>query len=171
MFQQKHTVNKCSFSKMQFYQASRRGKDETRFRREMCQHLPSCATGSEKWVALHSHKQTESRQAMGDKDSQDAINRANDLTPPSRPTPLFCAATPPSSAPHNEDFFFSLRLNDILTVCLSLRDPWIQPGSFTVYSSVFFWLCKGSLFNVRMSQVNPIPKSNGISDEEKIMAG
>lgn len=107
MFQLKHTVNKCSFSKMEFDKASR-GAVETKMkhrRRELCQHLPSCATGSEKRIALHSRKQTGSRQAMGDKDSQDAVNRADDLTPPSRPTPLFCAAAPPSHAPRNEDIF------------------------------------------------------------------
>lgn len=92
---------------MEFDEASR-GAMETRMkrlRRELCQHLPSCATGSEKWIALHSRKQTGSRQAMGDKDSQDAVNRADDLTPPSRPTLLFCAAAPPFRALRNEDIF------------------------------------------------------------------
>lgn len=107
MFQLKHTVNKCSFSKVEFDKATLAAVETKmkHLRRELCQHLPSSATGSEKRIALHSRKQTGSRQAMGDKDSQDAVNRADDLTPlphpPSRLTPLFS----PSRAPRNEDIF------------------------------------------------------------------
>lgn len=92
----KHTINKCSLSKVEFDKAAL-AATETKMkhlRRELCQHLPSCATGSEKRIALHSHEQTGSRQAMGDKDSQDAVNRTDDLTPLPRLPPASCHCFP-----------------------------------------------------------------------------
>lgn len=72
--------------------------------------------------------------------------------------------------PCNEDIFLVGRVMVDRERYLMIPKPCASSGNFTQDLSFFpFFFCwKETLFSVWMSQVNPIPKGNGIWDEEQI---